>query len=151
MGPKEQCEELMNFVIPFARRMLVELGEFHPFGAYATETGEVVSVSVPGESVASNPEFNDGKLAIRTLETTFRRKAESRQIAASAIVFDVRVLPPGGARKCDAIQCNLDHRLDFSAEVFFPYSIVCGAVKYGKVFAQKGKDRIFGQGHRAGH
>lgn len=33
MTPKQDCEVLMNELVPFARSMLAEHGEFFPFGA----------------------------------------------------------------------------------------------------------------------
>lgn len=40
-SPKEQLEDLMNVVVPFAVRMLKEHGELHPVGATMAPDGTV--------------------------------------------------------------------------------------------------------------
>lgn len=44
MTAKQEAEQLLNDVLPFAKRMLAEFGEFHPFGGMLTSAGELVQV-----------------------------------------------------------------------------------------------------------
>ncbi|HGY9571618.1 TPA: hypothetical protein ACOJO8_005140, partial [Vibrio harveyi] len=43
---KEDAQHLFDSVLPFAEKMLAEYGEFYPYGAAMTLTGDVVDVSV---------------------------------------------------------------------------------------------------------
>ena len=45
MTPKEECEELLNALLPFAANQLKKHGEFYPFGAVLTNDGEISLLS----------------------------------------------------------------------------------------------------------
>ena len=40
MMPKEECEELLNALLPFAVNQLKKYGEFYPFGAVMQNNNE---------------------------------------------------------------------------------------------------------------
>ena len=42
--PKEELDELMNDILPFAKKMLSEHGEFFPYGGAMTTQGEIIHV-----------------------------------------------------------------------------------------------------------
>ena len=44
MGPKEECEKLMDVLLPFALQMLERYGEFYPFGGMITRDGKIVQI-----------------------------------------------------------------------------------------------------------
>lgn len=46
MTSKQEVEVLMNSAVVFAKKMLLEHGGFHPYGAYLTAGGAVVDVGV---------------------------------------------------------------------------------------------------------
>ena len=142
MSGKSDCDQLMNAVLPLAERMLGEFGEFYPYGGYMKPSGEIANVGVKDEE-DDHPKSKD---LLYVLRNSFSEMAATGACRATAIVFDVRVVPPGAEDKSDAVQVCLEHADGYSAEVFLPYRIdQDGRVTYGKMFAQEGKHDIFGK------
>ena len=140
LSPKEECEQLMGQVLmPFAKKMLEEHQEFLPFGGSILADGTLTSVgSYTGEE---SPHSNQ---VIEFLLGAFRAQAKQKQIRASGIAFDVRVVPPGESEKTDAIAVRLDHAGGFSVIVFHPYRISEGhEVLFSAPFAHKGAGDVF--------
>jgi len=77
------------------------------------------------------------------LRQRFRAAAADHKIIASALVYDVKTIPPGRSEKTDAVAIALDHRDNYSVEVYFPYSIVAGQVQFEAPFGSKGRAEIF--------
>ena len=120
--------------------MLSENREFYPYGGFMKPLGEIVHI---GAKIEGTDHPKSAPL-IDLLRETFREQALKSECKAVAILFDVKIKPPGAAEKSDAIQACLDHREDYSVEVLFPYSINAdGEVIYGKPFAQRGGGLIF--------
>lgn len=137
--PKSQCEELLDSALPFAKKMLAEYGEFYPYGATLQSNGKIGSVGgYKGE------EHPPSQSIIDFLRQAFRTQASEKTIIASALVYDVRTVPPGQSQKTDAIAVELDHRDNYSMVVYFPYVITNAQVQLGSPFATKGVGRIFG-------
>ena len=136
--PKDELEELMNSAIPFAQKMLKEHGEFFPYGEAIDSHGKIVAVGAhDGREQPPSTEL------IRLLTDGLRAGAKSGEYKATAIVYDVRIIPPGSNEKSDAIAINLDHRDGLSIITFLPYKISGKDVIYGEMFAQKGEAKIF--------
>ena len=141
MSGKSDCEKLMNAMIPIAERMLSEYGEFYPYGGYMKPDGEIVHVGAKDED-DDHPKSKD---LIYLLRRSFVDLAATGSCKATAIVFDVRIAPPGSKEKGDAVQLSLEHADGYAAEVFLPYQIGDGgSVDYGAMFAQEGARDIFG-------
>lgn len=139
-NPKEEAEALVNDILPLARRMLAEHGEFHPYGGFMRTSGEIVHVG----AVDPHTEHPKAASLIDRLKRDFRRRALAKEIRAAAVVFDVRVSPPGKSDKVDAIQVSVEHDGSYCAEVFFPYSRSSdGELSFGEVFAQAGTRTLF--------
>jgi hypothetical protein len=114
--PKEECEELMSAVMPHAEELLARHGEFFPFGATLSPSNEVILTAAElAEREAPSLDV------IRLLEEGFRRGAAQARYKATALVYDVRVVPPKKAEKQDAIAVRLDHRDRYAVVVYFPY------------------------------
>jgi len=63
---------------------------------------------------------------------------------ACALVYDVRVIPPGATEKSDAVAIDLNHRDGMSVTMLYPYHIAPDKkVTFGQPFAWKGADDIF--------
>ena len=141
MDAKQECEKLMNEMLPLAEKMLTQFGEFYPYGGYMKCNGEIVHVGAkePGTDRPKSKEL------IALLKGSFRNLAASNECKATAIVYDVIVPLPDQNRKTDAIQIYLDHANNYSAEVFLPYELIDGRVVYGEMFAQEGKYELFGK------
>ncbi|MEJ0037682.1 MAG: hypothetical protein WDO68_16680 [Gammaproteobacteria bacterium] len=128
----------MNTVVPFAEKMLSEHSEFFPYGAAMKPDGEIVSVA--GYDGREQPPSQE---IIDLLNAELRKDAALGLYKATAVVYDVRVVPPGSKTKSDAIAVALDHRDDYSVVVLFPYSISNGTPDIGAPFAEKGEHKIF--------
>lgn len=138
MPAKDDCNQLLNAALPFAEQMLRDHGEFLPFGAQMLPDGEIVSVAAD-----DGEEHSRSQNLIDVLRAAFRAGAVEGDLLATALVYDVRVVPPGASEKSDAIALNLDHRDNYSVTVFFPYTIKDGQPTIGDAFANGGDYSIF--------
>jgi hypothetical protein len=141
MTPKEECEALMNALVPFAQQQLSKHREFYPFGGTMSVDGKIAqSASSTGEEhPASQP-------LIDLLEKGFRDGAKRHLYKATAIVVDVRTIPPGKKEKQDAIEVRLDHVSGYSVRVLFPYAFSPkGDLEVALPFTVQGDGRIFGR------
>ena len=136
--PRAEAEELMDEVLPFAQQMLERHSEFIPYGGAMKPNGEIVSVA--GYDGDEYPASQD---IINLLKGAFRAAGKSGEYKATAIVFGVRVVPPGSEETTDAIAVELDHKENYSVVVLFPYQLINGAVEFGQVFAGAGENGIF--------
>jgi hypothetical protein len=137
--PKEECEELMRSVMPFAKQMLTQHREFYPFGGAMAADGQIVSIG--GDTGERHPKSQE---VISVLEQGFKEDARAGKYKATALVVDMLVVPPGKDVKQDAIAVRLDHRDGYSVIVVFPYVIdPTGDLTVGPPYAVKGEQRIF--------
>lgn len=97
-----------------ATELVEEQQEFYPFGYVVKADGGVVNVAV--YEGATQPE---SKQLIDVLIAAFRKRAEAREIIASAICCDVFVTEHG--KKHDSFRVSLEHRDGDSLNVFLPY------------------------------
>jgi hypothetical protein len=138
-SPKADCELLMRTIIPFAKKMLKEHGEFSPYGGVLLPDKKIVDVAARERG----QHYPKPTVLIGILEDGFKKRASGNEIIACGIVFDGRIVPPGESHKWDAIQINLEHVDGYSAEVFFPYRKNHDAIEYGNIFSQRGEAKIF--------
>lgn len=138
LSAREQCEQLLDSVIPFAERGLRQHGRFAPFGAIIGPDGSHTLIAAPDGAALPGAQSLIGRL-----REEFRAAAEERRHVATAICYDVYVVPPGAGDRTDAIAVELDHRDEYSAVVFVPYVRSKGAVALGKAFARPGDGGIF--------
>ena len=136
--PKEDCEKLMNSLLPFAEKMLREHGEFHPFGGAMKPDGDIVH-----HGAYTGQELPKGQELVDLLTEAFRQSAAKEDYIATAIVYDMRTIPPGETEKTDAICVSLDHRNDYSVNVAFPYRLEDNELSLKSPFAAKGDGKIF--------
>ena len=137
--PKEESTLLMNELLPLAERMLKENGEFYPYGGYMTTDGKITHVGGKIEGT----DHPKSQPIIDLLTKNFQEEARQGKYKATAIIFDVRIKPPGEEEKGDAIQVSLEHRDGYSVKVLFPYKVIDAELLFGKTFAQKGDNKIF--------
>jgi hypothetical protein len=139
--PKDDCEELLGATIPFAEQCLARYGEFYPFGATMLPSGEIALASAQPDD--EKPESAE---VIALLEGGMRLAAAQGQCKATALVYDVRIAPPGKTQTQDAIAVRLDHRDGYSVIVFFPYALSANGVpELDAPFASSGANAIFAQ------
>lgn len=135
---KADAEKIVHDMLPFARKMLEEFGEFIPFGAAMTQNGDVKSVAA-----RDNREHPPSQDVIDLLRSSFRSSASSKMYKATGIFYDVRIPPRELDDKTDAIAVELDHEDNYSVVVYVPYILKAGNVEFGRWFASPGADRIF--------
>jgi len=136
---KEECEVLMSSALPFAHQMLVQHREFFPYGEAMAPNGQIIAIA--GDTGEEHPA---SQAVIDVFEKGLQEGARNGKYKATALVVDMRVIPPGKDVKQDAIAVRLDHRDGYSVVVLFPYAIgVGGEVTIEAPFAVKGEQRIF--------
>lgn len=138
MTPKEECEVLMNELLPVAEMFLKKNGEFFPFGCVMKNDGTIEQVAFyDGDELPKSEEV------IRNLTDTFQQWAKERKIKASGIAWDAKVFCPDNT-KSDAVVMSLEHLDDYSATVASPYKITLfKRVKWKPLFASQGEKKIF--------
>jgi hypothetical protein len=133
---------LFNTLLPFAQTMLREYGEFYPFGATMSSSGEIRHVGAKMEDDDQPP----SQPLIDLLTETFKKQAATGELRAAGICYDVLTVPPGEDRKRDAICCGLEHYSGKTVDVFVPcVKARDGDVQYGKVFSVKQTAQLFCQ------
>ena len=116
--PKEDCESLLNAVMPLVQQMLGQYQEFFPCGATMSSTGEIALAMPPGDDKDANTD-----VLLATLEEGFRKQAAAGTCRATAVAVDVLMVPPGRTKKQDAVEVRLNHRDNYSVRVLFPYTL----------------------------
>src|SRR5512146_1039366 len=134
---KDEAELLVNDLLPFARRMLREHGEFWPFGGVLGRDGSITQVGAQTELMA---DAAPGEL-VELLEGAFRSDAAQGRIRAAAVVLNVTVRSRGDA---DAILVRVDHEDGYAVSVYFPYAVSGGEVTTSEPFATEGERFAFG-------
>ena len=135
-----ELDALFNTLLPFAQTMLREHGEFYPFGAIMTSSGEI-------RHVGAKMEDDDHPLSqplIDLLTETFKNQAKKGELRAAGICYDVVTVPLGKDQKRDAVCCCLEHYSGETVDVFVPYvKVADGEIQYGETFAAKRTGQFF--------
>src|SRR5579863_5395129 len=138
MTPKDECDVLVNAVVPFARQMLSEHHSFFPFGATMSPAATVSRTETP------KGDLPVGEL-IGLIEQGFVDGGKRGLYKATALVSDVTTVPPRKVEKQRAVEVRLDHRDNYSVRVVFPYSYsLSGELAFEPPFAVPGDKTIFG-------
>jgi len=137
--PKEEIEELLNFLLPFAEQMLAKEGEFYPYAAIVDAQGEVTAVATyEGDE---HPDVGD---LLVTLHDQLRERAAEGAIRASGIAADVTLTDPESGKTTDAVQVQLDHADAEAVDIYAPYERQGDEVKFGELVAAEGREPVFG-------
>lgn len=138
MTPKEECEILLNSILPAAETMLEKNKGFCPFGAVLKGDDTVAMTSV-----FDGKEFPDSDEAIRDLIASHQKAAQQGGIKASGIVWNGSVISEG--KTADAIIASLEHKTGYSVVVGRTYKVgMFRKIKFGDLFAHPGKHDVFG-------
>jgi len=135
-----ELDALFNTLLPFAQKMLQKYGEFLPFGAIMSSSGEIrqVGAKIEGDDYPTSQPLLD------LLTETFKKQAVKGELRAAGICYDVLTVPPGEDQKRDAICCGLEHYSGETVDVFVPYvKATASDVQYGEVFAAKRAAQFF--------
>ena len=134
---KEESQELMYAVLPLAEKLLLQNGEFFPYGGAMTPEGKIVSVAA-----YNGNERPPSSEVIAMLQKEFKAGAKKKEYKATALVYDVRIQLKNG-KPTDAITIALDHEADYSVVVFLPYELKNNQLTFGEISAQAGDGNIF--------
>ena len=135
--PREEIEQILNYLLPFAERMLSSHGEFYPYAATMDAGGEVQAVSAAAEE---QPDV--GELLI-ALHAELREQASRGAIRASGIAADVTLTDPDSGDTKDAVQLELDHAETDAVDVYVPYTTGTDGIEFGELVAAAGQAPIF--------
>lgn len=138
VSPKQQCEQLMDSLLPFATKMLATHGEFFPFGGTIDANGKIGMTG--GWTGEEHPPSSE---VISLLHSAFLGGARKGDYIATALVYDVRVMPPGEQVKTDAIAIDVSHRDGISQTVIYPYKVIEKKVLAGKPYAISNQHPVF--------
>ena len=138
MTSKEQCEILLDKLLPFAEQQMKKYREFYPFAAVLLEDDSVeLTASYDGN------EHPEPKAVLEDLKQIHKKLAAEGKIKASGIVWNAGVNSADG-KPTDAIIVSLEHRDNYSVIVGEPYKIgLFKTVSFGNLFAMEGKQDIF--------
>ncbi len=138
MISKEECEELLNALLPFAVNQLKKDGEFYPFGAVMYNNNEISFTAVDnGENHPDSTEM------INRLTELHNEQAKKGEIKASGICWNATVSLENG-KQSDTIVISLEHRENYSVLVGQPYRIgLFKKLNLDAIFAQNGKHDVF--------
>jgi hypothetical protein len=136
--PTEEIQELLNFLLPQAERMLNEHGEFYPYAAALDADGEMSAV--PADIETDDPDVGDVLVA---LHNGLREQAAEGSIRASAIAADVTLTDPDSGETTDAVQVELDHADGDPVDIYVPYETEPTGVKFGELVAAQGREPVF--------
>ena len=138
MTSKEQCEILLDKLLPFAEQQMKKYREFYPFAAVLLEDDSVeLTASYDGN------EHPEPKAVLEDLKQIHKKLAAEGKIKASGIVWNAGVNSADG-KPTDAIIVSLEHKDNYSVIVGEPYKIgLFKTVSFGNLFAMEGKQDIF--------
>jgi hypothetical protein len=137
-GASDEIQELVNFLLPHAERMLNEHGEFYPYAAAVDSAGSIEPVGPAVES--DDPDVGDILVA---LHADLREQAAEGAIRASGIAADVTLTDPDSGETTDAVQIELDHAEGDALDVYVPYEREGEGVKFGELVAAQGREPVF--------
>jgi hypothetical protein len=136
--PTDEIQELLNFLLPYAERMLSEHGEFYPYAAALDSDGELNAVGTDVDD--DSPDVGDVLLA---LHEGLRERAADGAIRATGIAADVTLTDPDSGETTDAVQVELDHADADAVDIFVPYETEPDGIKFGELVAAEGREPVF--------
>jgi len=136
--PTDEIQELLNFLLPYAERMLTQHGEFYPYAAALGSDGELSAVGTDLDD--DSPDVGEVLLA---LHQGLREQAAEGEIRASGIAADVTLTDPDSGETTDAVQVELDHADADAVDIFVPYETEDEGIKFGDLVAAEGREPVF--------
>jgi hypothetical protein len=131
MTATEEIQELLNFLLPHAERMLNQHGEFYPYAAAVDSEGDLAPVPPAVES--EDPDVGDILVA---LHSELRGQAAEGSIRASGIAADVTLTDPDSGEVTAAVQVEL-------VDIYVPYETKPEGVAFGELVAAQGREPVF--------
>lgn len=137
-----ELDALFKTLLPLAETMLREHGEFYPFGAIMTSSGEIRHIGAKLE----DDDHPSSQRLVDLLTETFKKQAKNGELRAAGICYDGLTVPPGEVQKRDAVCCCLEHYSGETVNVFVPYfKRADGGIEYREIFAAKRTVEFFSE------
>jgi hypothetical protein len=134
-----ELDQLLNALLPFAERMLMRHGEFHPFACSMKSNGEIVDVGA-----ADGTEHPASSDLISILVDGLTLDARSGKIRASGICLNMRLHESFDRAETDAICCRLEHVSGQAVAVYIPYKMPSKSqVIFQEMFAERLNAEVF--------
>jgi hypothetical protein len=137
--PTDEIQELLNFLLPYAERMLNQHGEFYPYAAALDSDGELNAVATD----VDDDDSVDVTEVLVALHKGLRERAAEGAIRASGIAADVTLTDPDSGETTDAVQVELDHADADAVDIFVPYETEDEGIKFGELVAAEGREPVF--------
>ncbi|HVS85000.1 MAG TPA: hypothetical protein VHD91_05170 [Gaiellaceae bacterium] len=136
-SPRDELDALLDALFSFAHQQIEQHGEFFPFAAAISASGELRMVAThTGDEQPLSQDVIDDLYRVLTAE------AASGAIRAAGVCADVLVTPSGQA-KTDAVRADLEHAAADAIRVFLPYrNNGHGEYEFGELFAEPGAPRL---------
>lgn len=136
---RDDLDSLLNFLMPFGRKMIEKYGEVYPCAVVVKQNGDMVPLS--NETGKSDPTVQE---VMEVLLVGLCRGAREREFRAVGLCLDVRVTNPQSGVKSDAVCASIETEDGTAMDIFLPYrSVSSGAFEYGEMFALEAQRRIF--------
>ena len=136
----EEIQELLNFLLPHAERLLNQHGEFYPYAAAVDSDGDLAPV--PPLVETDDPDVGDILVA---LHAELRDQAAEGSIRASGIAADVTLTDPDSGETTDAVQVELDHADSDAVDIYVPYETKPDGIQFGQLVAAQGREPVFSE------
>jgi len=137
VAAKEDFQKLLDGALPFAKRMLLEEGEFIPFGA--SLTSNAAATLVAGDVGKEHPKSDE---VVKLLTSTFATEAANQKIVAAAICFMASTTTSDGAKQEVAV-FRMSHVSGETIDIFLPYSFgKSSRAIFKEIFATKGSSNF---------
>lgn len=139
---KEDCERVINYGLPLAEQLLLQHGEFLPFGIAMRPNSEIVCLGAV-DSRSYQPVSTSQTELMHSLRNAFIAGARRQEYITTALFYEARITFPGGAEPKDAVIISVHHRDGYAATVLFPYSLDGGDVLFESPHAQAADFDVF--------
>lgn len=137
--PHPDFQALVDSLLPFAKSLLSEHGDFHPFGAIMASDGAIQWIAAD-----TGEEFPSAQILIEAMTELIKDKAASEEIRAATICYNAVTIPPGEVVKTDVIGFSVEQRSGESVSIFLPYvKRETGHVDYRDMFAFEKTNEFF--------
>jgi hypothetical protein len=136
---RDDLNQLLNVLIPFAQQTLGHQGGFLPFAAALSTEGKVEVISGhPGSDETTAKEIHD------VLLEGLQQGARDGKYRATGLCCEVRVRRGEADPGTDAIAVALEHSDGTALDIYLPYEKKSAEeITYGNMFGTTGQAKVF--------
>ncbi|GEO05914.1 hypothetical protein AAE02nite_35780 [Adhaeribacter aerolatus] len=117
---KSDIEKLIGYSVEFAENLLLDSGEYYPFGSKISSSGKFTPVSF-----FEDEEYPESQKIINELTSAFEEAFNKNKVRAYSIAYDVRVQNEKYNLPKDAILISIKHEnVEGKLIYYYPYKFV---------------------------